>query len=120
MSRNMEHPLFLNDLREGLDQITSGLEKMLSGFATVKAALAQEDDADALEFDPKDPANKQVVGGLEKLTERGVEICYRLFDAGKTRYAVANLMDISFGAASHRQKAWEKVGGQNRLRQPLD
>jgi hypothetical protein len=67
-----------------------------------------------------DPANKYQVGGLEKLTKRGVEICYRLFDAGKTRYAVASLMKISFGAATHRYKAWEKEGGLNRVKQPLN
>lgn len=61
-----------------------------------------------LEFDPMDPRNKMPDG---KLTERGVEVCYRLFDEGKTRYAVAKAMDISFGAATHRQHAWRKARG---------
>ncbi|CAN7415947.1 hypothetical protein [Brevundimonas sp. LjRoot202] len=66
--------------------------------------------------DPKDPRNKLPDG---KLTARGVEVCYRLFDAGKTRYAVSEAMDISYGAATHRQSAWEKVGGPDRQKQPL-
>ena len=40
-------------------------------------------------------------------------------DAGKSRYAVATLMDISFGAATHRLDARKKPGGVNRVRQPL-
>jgi hypothetical protein len=64
--------------------------------------------------------NKYEAGGLEKLTRRGTEICYRLFDAGKTRYAVSELMNISFGAANHRYKAWEKAGGNNRTRETIE
>ena len=68
------------------------------------------------EFDPKDPRNKASDG---KLTSRGVEICYRLFDKGATRYAVSRAMNISFGAASHRLKAWQKVGGTARTKMRL-
>jgi hypothetical protein len=103
-----------------IDDITAGLERVMAGFANLKLLLVPEADADSMKFDPMDPANKYEVGGLEKLTKRGVEICYRLFDAGKTRYAVASLMKISFGAATHRYKAWEKAGGLNRAKQPLE
>jgi DNA-binding NarL/FixJ family response regulator len=67
------------------------------------------------------PANRSSdeVGGLEKLTPRGVEVCYRLFDRGLSRYAVARAMDISFGAATHRQAAWRKAGGVNRTKNML-
>ena len=71
----------------------------------------------ATQLDPKDPRNKYPDG---KLTPRGVEICYRLFDKGATRYAVSRDMDISFGAASHRQTAWKKVGGAARSKVRLD
>ena len=103
-----------------IDDITAGLERVTAGFANLKLLLVPEGRADTVEFDPTDPANKYEVGGLKKLTKRGVEICYRLFDAGKTRYAVSSLMKISFGAATHRYKAWDKVGGLNRVKQPLD
>lgn len=66
--------------------------------------------------DPKDARNKLPDG---KLTARGVEVCYRLFDAGKTRYAVSEAMGISYGAATYRYAAWEKAGGPDRQKQPL-
>lgn len=107
-------------IAEAFDNITAGLERVLTGFGHLKSLLASEDVADTAEFDPKDPANKREVGGLKKFTPRGVEICYRLFDAGKSRYAVATAMDISFGAANHRYEAWKRIGGLNRTKQPLD
>lgn len=68
-------------------------------------------------LDPKDSRNKYPDG---KLTVRGVEICYRYFDQGKTRHAVAKAMDISHGAATYRQGRWRKAGGENRKRLDLD
>lgn len=63
------------------------------------------------EFDPGDPRNKTCDG---KLTPQGVECCYRMFDAGKSRYSVARAMKISFAAATHRFQAWTKAGGNRR------
>jgi hypothetical protein len=68
------------------------------------------------DLDPRNPLNKEGVN----LTRRGVEVCYRLFDEGKSRYAVSQALDISYGAATHRFHAWEKAGGANRQRQELD
>lgn len=67
--------------------------------------------------DPKDPRNKFPDG---KLTERGVEVCYRLFDAGMTRYAVKEAMGISYGAATHRMDVWKKAGAHNRSKMAID
>ena len=58
------------------------------------------------ELDPMDPRNKTADG---KLTPQGVAVCYRLFEEGKTRYAVAKAMGISFGAATHRLRALKKA-----------
>ena len=69
-----------------------------------------------IEFDPKDPRNKLPDG---KLTPRGVEICYRLFDKGQTRYAVKEAMGISFMAATYRHNAWVKAGGAKRQKLPI-
>ena len=104
---------------EALDNITGGLERVMAGFNNLKSLLMPDAVADTAEFDPKDCSNKYEVGGLMKLTPRGVEICYRLFDAGKSRYAVATTMNISFGAANHRYEVWKKLGGVNRIKQPL-
>jgi hypothetical protein len=68
-------------------------------------------------FDPRDPRNKLPNG---KLSERGVEACYRLFDQGKTPYTVGHEMLIAFGSAMHRFKVWQKAGGVNRKKQKLD
>jgi len=68
-------------------------------------------------FVPSDPRNKTCDG---KLTERGVECCYRLFDQGKSRYSVARELSISFAAATHRFSAWMKAGGKERRKIRLD
>lgn len=62
-------------------------------------------------FDPANPHNKAPDG---KLTEEGVECCYRMFDEGKSRYSVAQQMKISFAAATHRFNTWRKLGGNKR------
>lgn len=65
------------------------------------------------QFDPANPLNKTTDG---KLSEDGVECCYRMFDEGKSRYSVARAMKISFAAATHRFNAWRKAGGEKRER----
>jgi DNA-binding NarL/FixJ family response regulator len=108
------------DVAQAMDNITDALERVMAAIATLKNILLPEAETDMADFDPKDPANKYEVGGLKKLTPRGIEICYRLLDAGKNRYAVATMMGISFGAATHRRDAWKKLGGVNRVKQPLE
>ena len=104
---------------EAIDSITAGLERVMTGFANLKSLLAPVPEAiDGSEINPRDPANK--VEGGNKLTERGVEVCYRLFDTGHTKYAVGVAMKISFGAAKHRFEAWQKAGGFDRQKLPLD
>ncbi|WP_156332627.1 hypothetical protein [Rhodopseudomonas sp. AAP120] len=90
------------EARANLDRV----ESILRG-----PAPAEPED----ELDPKSPLNKNGVN----LTPRGVEVAYRMFDAGRTRYAVSEALDISYGAATHRFHAWEKLGGKNREPQPL-
>jgi len=68
-------------------------------------------------LEPRDPRNKSPDG---KLTERGVEVCFRLFDEGKTPYAVSNAMRIAFGSAMNRFNGWTKAGGPNRKKRRLD
>lgn len=93
-------------------------ERVPTGFADLKSLMAPvPDHSDGLKNDPREPANKLENG---KLTDRGVEVCYRLFDAGKSRNAVGAEMEISFGAATHRFEAWKKAGGLDRTKQPLD
>jgi len=67
----------------------------------------------APKFDPANPGNKTVDG---KLSDEGVECCYRMFDEGASRYSVARAMKISFAAATHRFNAWRKAGAEKRVR----
>ncbi|SRR5258708_98574 len=62
------------------------------------------------DLDPRFPANQHAgrsfgddyVPSSGHLTKRGVEICYRLYDMGKSPIAVAYLMGISLRAAENR------------------
>ena len=87
-------------------QLIAGIQADLD---RVKGLLEQA----APRFDPANPQNKTVDG---KLSEEGVECCYRMFDEGKSRYSVARAMKISFAAATHRFNAWRKAGGEKRER----
>jgi hypothetical protein len=80
-----------------------------SDLQRLKAMVEQQVER----FDPANPNNKTPDG---KLTEEGVECCYRMFDEGKSRYTVAQQMKISFAAATHRFDAWRKAGGAKRQR----
>lgn len=111
-------PLDRDAIMVAIEATKGLLDRAAASLNALQSLL--ETDSSPVTFDPMDPANKHEVGGLLKLTPRGVEICYRLFDEGKSRYAVASLMNISFGAADHRFHAWEKAGGVNRERQPLE
>jgi hypothetical protein len=53
------------------------------------------------------------------LTKRGAEICYRLFDMGKSPLAVAYIMGMSLRAAQARQNAWLKAGASHRKRDEI-
>jgi hypothetical protein len=100
---NVESALIiLQDVRANLDRIES--------------LLRPGSSVDADDVDPKNPLNKNGVN----LTARGIEVAYRLFDAGRTRYRVAEALGISYGAATHRWHSWKALGEKNRDKQPLD
>ena len=60
---------------------------------------------------PRDPENKHANG---RLTERGIRMCYLLYDLGKSPMAVALLMEMSLGAAKKRQAQWERHRNRHR------
>ncbi|MDX8510252.1 hypothetical protein [Mesorhizobium captivum] len=91
------------DVKPVLDLI-AGIEADLQ---RLKGLVEQQ----AEKFDPANPHNKTPDG---KLTDEGVECCYRMFDEGKSRYTVAQQMKISFAAATHRFNSWRKLGGKKR------
>lgn len=54
------------------------------------------------------------------LTARGAEIIYRLFDDGAGYNRASKALGITQTAARNRKGMWEKLGGLNRTRAPLD
>lgn len=67
-------------------------------------------------FDPAWPENRYARG---RLTPRGVETCYQLFDMGKSTMAVAHLMDLSLASARRRERMWRALGGPDRQKREL-
>ncbi len=63
------------------------------------------------ETDPRHPANQYDDG---RLTKRGQEVCYRLFDNGLSPTAVAHLMGLRLISARLRQRRWFEIGGKRR------
>ncbi|MBK0022876.1 hypothetical protein L7D45_22005 [Brucella pseudogrignonensis] len=63
------------------------------------------------ETDPRHPSNQYDDG---RLTLRGEEICYRLFDQGLSPMAVAHLMGLQLTSVRNRQRSWVKLGGKLR------
>lgn len=60
---------------------------------------------------PRHPANQYDDG---RLTRRGQEVCYRLFDQGLSPTAVAHLMGLKLTSARIRQRRWLGIGGKER------
>lgn len=50
------------------------------------------------------------------LTPRGAEICFRLYDLGKSPIAAAYLMGITLRSAERRRVSWLRAGGDQRIR----
>ncbi|MBL6432031.1 MAG: hypothetical protein HPM95_16410 [Alphaproteobacteria bacterium] len=90
-------------IRRLLDKRNEDIEAINAQFSLSGTVFEKE------EFDPKHPRNKYDNG---RLTTRGEEICYRLFDSGRTPIAIAHLMKISLRAARHRYKLWVSAGAK--------
>ena len=77
--------------------------------------LKAECDLKGLGFDqelyPRDPGATYNNG---RLTVRGVEIMFRLFDAGRSPQAISILMDVAPETAKRRHKEWMAAGGNAR------
>lgn len=100
------------ELHDHIDRTIDALKAQLVEDA---AALPKAFKVPTLE-QCRDPRNKDGAN----LTERGVEILYRLFDdeAGYNRASKA--LEITQTAARNRKGLWVKKGGLNRERMVLD
>nr|WP_321361389.1 hypothetical protein [uncultured Hyphomonas sp.] len=54
-----------------------------------------------------------------RLTPRGVEVCYRLFDEAYSLVTVAYAMGLSLRSATKRQEMWREAGGKKRVKSQL-
>ncbi|NTG56136.1 hypothetical protein G6K94_21640 [Agrobacterium rhizogenes] len=74
--------------------------------AEMRSVVIENEDTD-----PRHPANQYDDG---RLTRRGQEVCYRLFDQGLSATAVAHLMGLNLTSARIRQRRWLDIGGKHR------
>ena len=86
-------------------------------IAALNAEMSLEGTALTGLFDPRWPENRYDRG---RLTPRGVETCYQLFDMGKSAMAVAHMMDLSLASARKRERMWRALGGDERERRVLE
>lgn len=102
-------------LQTGLKRLKRTINKQMKQRKAEMKKLNSELSLEGMGFDgvlhPYHPDNKYDSG---RLTSRGVEVCYRLFDAGKSPLAVSYFMRLSLGAVKKRYKMWEDIGGKNR------
>ncbi|EJU09224.1 hypothetical protein LH128_30064 [Sphingomonas sp. LH128] len=101
-----------DDLKRLDRRIRKLVRKRIDAIAAVNSELSLEGSELVGMFDPRWPDNRHHSGCL---TPRGVEICYRLFDMGKSAMAVAHIMEFSLVAARAREKQWRELGGNNRV-----
>jgi hypothetical protein len=101
-------------LKTGLKRLRKKIDRQVATRKEENHKLNRHFSLDrefANEFDPYHPHNQYENGNL---TERGVEVCYRLFDVDKPPIAVAHMMRLSLRATSKRFKMWKAAGGKRR------
>lgn len=108
-------------LRDDLKRLERRIRKLvrerIRAIKAVNAELSLEGTELVGIFDPRWPDNRYHSGCL---TPRGIEICYRLFDMGKSAMAVAHLMEMSLPSVRAREKQWRELGGESRIMTDLE
>lgn len=54
-----------------------------------------------------------------RMTPRGAEICYRLFDANISSVAVCHVFKMKLPSIQRRRATWLRLGGKNRLKREI-
>lgn len=97
---------------KALEKVVHDHGQLSISINNLREILTRQPEEDKFNhFDPKDPANKFTDG---KLTDQGIEVCYRLFDKGANPNQVKTMMNISWAAANYRYNLWNSAGGINR------
>jgi hypothetical protein len=108
-------------LRDDIKRLDRRIRKLVrerrAAIQTLNKELSFEGTELAGIFHPRWPENRYHRG---RLTPRGVEICYRLFDIGKSSMAVAHIMELSLSATRARERQWRALGGESRPARDLD
>jgi hypothetical protein len=108
-------------LDEELARLRRKIDKQMSVRRRENAALQSElsvADTELVEWKhPSHPLAKYDDG---RLTARGQEICYRLFDLDRSPMAVAIMMRISLRSAKARHRGWIAAGSKDRTRPDFD
>jgi hypothetical protein len=101
------------DLRALKRRIVALMKKRKADIASLNAELSLEGTELTDELHPQHPLNQYASG---RLTRRGEEICYRLFDLGKSHHATAHLMGLALPSIRARFRKWQQIGGRKRKR----
>lgn len=95
-----------------LDVLATKIRRQIDARKVRNETLKKESELGPLaELYPSDPAHFKDNGTL---SDRGIEVCYRLFDAGRAPLAVAYMMHVSKRTTLARYKEWLKLGSTNR------
>ena len=109
--------IFLSEIKRLRIKIGSLVKLRQARIKTINSELSLKGTELRGTSGPQHPLSKYEDG---RLTKRGVEICYRLFDMGKSAIAVAHLTGLSLTAARKRKKMWGAVGGISRPKVDID
>jgi hypothetical protein len=120
---------FEQDLKRLDRLITKQIARERVRYEAVNAELDLRGSELVDDLSPRFPANHRpgrqghgddYIPATGQLTRRGVEICYRLFDLGKSQTAVAYIMGMTLRSAERRQQSWIKAGGLQRIRAEVE
>lgn len=104
--------VYLEDIRKLRRRIVKLAKLRRKQISELNKELSLEGSGLDGELNPRHPLNRYEGG---RLTKRGVEICYRLFDLGKSNMAVAHLTGLSVISARQRRRMWFAEGGRKRV-----
>lgn len=118
MTHDMNALLFEGIERTMLDEVKR-LKRKITRLDRVRSAQIKALNAELRvtgkqftdELEPRHPRNRH---GKGRLTVRGEEICYRLYDCGRSPMAVAHVMGMTLRAATRRKVMWAALGGGQR------
>ncbi|WP_375415054.1 hypothetical protein [uncultured Bradyrhizobium sp.] len=108
---------FLAEIKRLKRKIVRQLRERNASIKKINSEMSLKGTGLEGKYDPSYPDNHYEG---KRLTKRGVEICYRLFDLGKSEMASAHLLRLSLLAVKKRKKMWIKLGGKARKKADID